>query len=181
MEKNKTKNKKYLLTEKVLNVLAEKSLEFLDLSVKIMFDPKQLARDCGLLYKSPTALRNLQRSPYFKYQDKKFYVTGKGRMKIIRNIIQNKKNKNKKGQWNGIIFDIPEANRRERAFIRRELTMAGCKELQKSVWITPLNIEKELLVLLTLWKKDFKGDIRFLRISKISGEKEVKNYFKDVH
>ena len=55
--------------------------------------------------------------------------------------------------------------------------MMGCKEIQKSVWITPLDIEKELLIILKFWKKDFSGDIRFLRIQAISEEKRIKKYF----
>lgn len=174
------------ISEKVLNFIGEKSLEFLDLSLKIMFDPEDLIRTYwgGSMYRSPSyiprAVYSLKRSSYFKQEGKKFYVTKKGRLRIIKNIIRNKKNQTKKlnGKWLGIIFDIPEVNRKERAFLRRELNMAGCKELQKSVWITHFDIEKELLALLLLWKKDFKGDIRFLKIEKISGEEQIKKYFK---
>lgn len=174
------------LSERVLDLIGGKSLEFLDLSLKIMFDPEDLIRTYwgGSMYRSPSyiprAVYSLKRCPYFKQEGKKFYVTEKGRMRIIKNIIRNKNIQNRRlnSKWLGIIFDIPEANRRERAFLRRELNMAGCKELQKSVWITPFDIEKELLALLLLWKKDFKGDIRFLKIEKISGEEQIKKYFK---
>jgi len=174
------------LSEKVLNFLGEKSLEFLDAGFKIIFDPEDLIKTYwgGSMYKNfsyvPHTIYSLKRSPYFKQEGKKFYVTEKGRMRIIKNIIRNKNIQGKKlsGSWLGIIFDIPEVNRRERAFLRRELNMAGCKELQKSVWITPFDIEKELLALLSLWKRDFKGDIRFLKIEKISGEEQIKKYFK---
>ncbi|MCX6719685.1 MAG: hypothetical protein NTV36_01070, partial [Candidatus Staskawiczbacteria bacterium] len=162
------------LTEKVLHALAEKTGEFISSGIELVFEPRKLAREYGIAFgynqqSFPKMLRTLQRSPYFEYKDKKFYVTEKGRMKIIRDIIRNKKRSRKifNGQWNGIIFDIPEANRRERAFIRSELNAAGCKELQKSVWVTPYDIEKELRALLVLWKKDFKGDIRFLKINQI--------------
>ena len=179
------KKREESLGDKVLNFIGEKSLEFLDLGLTIMFDPEELIRTYGItLYKNPSyiprVVNNLKKSPYFGRRGEKFYVTEKGRMRIIKNIIRNKNVHVKilKGSWLGIIFDIPEANRRERAFLRRELNMAGCKELQKSVWITPFDIEKELLALLSLWKKDFKGDIRFLKIEKISGEEQIKKYFK---
>jgi len=183
----KKKKKKESFSERVLNALLEKSLDFFDLSFKILFDPQELIRSSGMLhgYASPVNFSGkiLKRSPYFKNEGKNFYVTERGRLKIIKTIIRSKINKkglDKKwnGKWFGIIFDIPEANRKERSFLRRELNMAGCKELQKSVWITPFDIEKELLALLNLWKKDFRGDIRFIKIEKISGEDEIMDYFK---
>ena len=179
------RSEKEPLTEKVLTFLAEKSLEFLDLGLSIMLDPKEAIRAGGMTsYKSSVwasrIIYNLKRSPYFEAQGEKLYVTEKGRMKIIRNIIQNKKKDSKKwnGFWLGIIFDIKETNRKERAFLRRELYSAGCSELQKSVWITHLDIEKELLALLQLWKKDFNGDIRFLKIKEISDQDQLKKRFK---
>jgi hypothetical protein len=169
-------------SDKVLKFIGEKSFEFLDLSFKIMFDPEEIIKKYGCTFSyAPRAIYNLKKSPYFAQQDKKFYVTEKGRIRIIKNIIKNKKIQTKKlnGKWFGIIFDIPEANRRERAFLRRELNMVGCRELQKSVWITPFDIEKELLALLSLWRKDFRGDIRFLKIDKISGEEKIKKIFQN--
>lgn len=178
-------NREESLSEKVLKFLGEKSMDFLNLGLIIMFDPDKLIREYGItLYKSPSyipkAVQKLKKSPYFAKKGSKFYVTEKGRIKIIKNILKRKNQVDKElsGLWLGIIFDIPEANRRERAFLRRELTMAGCKELQKSVWVTPFDIEKELLALLALWKKDFMGDIRFLKIKEISGEADFKKRFK---
>ena len=177
---SRIKNKEPL-PEKVLKFIGEKSLEFFDLSFKLVFDPEEIIKNYGFTFSyAPRAIYNLRKSPYFNQEGKKFYVTEKGRIRIIKNIIRNKNIQAKKlsGSWLGIIFDIPEANRRERAFLRRELNMAGCKELQKSVWVTPFDIEKELLALLSLWKRDFKGDIRFLKIEKISGEEQIKKRFK---
>lgn len=175
------KRKNESLAEKILTSIAEKSLDFLNLSLKIIFDPREIIKEYGFsLYKSPSfskAVYNLKRNSYFRRQGGDLYVTEKGRMQIIRNLIKNQKLRNKNKFWFGIIFDIPEANRKERAFLRRELSMAGCKELQKSVWVTPFDIEKELSALLQLWKKDFKGDIKFLKIQKISGEGELRKRF----
>jgi len=170
--------------EKVLNILGEKSREFLDESLKMIFDPAEFIKTYGfVLYGNPTPARvsyALRRSPYFKREGKKFYVTEKGRIRIIKNIIKKRSGEEEKfrGVWFGIIFDIPEAKRRDRSFLRRELRTMGCRELQHSVWITPFDIEKEMLVLIKLWRKDFAGDIRFLKISKISGEAEIEKRFK---
>ena len=120
----------------------------------------------------------MKRSPYFSVKDNKFYLSSKGRIEIIKIIIKEKsKTKKWDGKWWAIIFDIPEASRRERNFLRKELKWLGFKELQHSIWFTPYNIEKELLVLLKLWNKDFKGDIRFLKIDKITEDKDLKKLF----
>jgi len=182
--KDKKKEKKEPLSNKILQVLAERVKDLFDVGAVMFFEPKKFIGRYGFnLYRNdsyymPKEFSNLKRSPYFKYQDKKFYVTEKGRIKIIKNILANKKeNKKWDNLWRVIIFDIPEANRRERRFLRDELKWVGCKEVQKSVWITPFDVEKELLVLLELWKKDFSGDIRFLKVSEISGAKELKSRF----
>lgn len=164
--------------EKVLNYLGETTINLLDVSFKLVFDPHEIIKKYGFTFSySNMVIYRLKKSPYFKFEKNKIYITEKGRMRIIKNIIQNKKIKNLNNSWLGIIFDIPETNRRERDLLRKELRSFGCRELQKSVWITPFDIEKELEALLLLWKKDFKGDIRFLKIEKISGEEEIKKYF----
>lgn len=180
-KKRKIKFRKVLIAEKVLKYLGETSLNLLDLSFKIIFEPEDIVG--GLIqfrgksrYKH---IHNLKNSPYFKHENNKFYVTEKGRIKIIRGIIKDKKIENKEwdGRWRGISFDIPELKRKERDFLRRELKQMSLKEIQKSVWITPYNIEKELSVLLKLWKLDFEGDIRFLVIERIIEDKDIKKFF----
>ncbi len=184
MSRDKKSGDKEPLTKIILNYLGETSKDLLDLSLKIVFDPRALTRGMSLYkdasYYFPQEFSNLKKSSYFKKDGEKFYLTEKGRIKIIKNILRNKKIKNRKwnGVWLGIIFDIPEINRKERAFLRRELEWIGCKELQKSVWVTPFDIEEELLALLKLWKRDFRGDIRFLRIQKITGEDALKKRFE---
>lgn len=184
-EKRKIKPKRESFSTKILDYIGETSKDLLILSARIMFDPKDLARDFGFYggrlhpYYYSREISNLRRNSYFRQEGERFCLTKKGRIKIIKNILKNKSADNSKwpGFWLGIIFDIPEANRRERNFLRRELRYIGCRELQKSVWITPLEIEKELIALLKLWKKDFRGDIRFLKISKITDEENLKKSF----
>jgi len=53
----------------------------------------------------------------------------------------------------------------------------GFVELQKSVWVVPYNIEKELRTLLKLWNVGFRGDIRFLIIDKIEKDEDLKKHF----
>ena len=113
----------------------------------------------------------MKRTGYLKEKAGKLYVTEKGRIKVIKKVLKNKQKTEKKkwdGKWRGIIFDIPEASRKERNFLRRELEWIGMVEAQHSVWLFPFDIEKELKALLKLWKKDFEGDIRFILIEKMN-------------
>jgi len=57
------------------------------------------------------------------------------------------------------------------------LKWLGFKELQKSIWIFPFDIKKELLTLLQLWESDFSGDIRILVIDEITKDENFKKHF----
>lgn len=185
--KNKKRKKVNFPTKILLDYLKEKGEDLLDLSFKIFLDPDSLIRDAGFRVKYPSfssslvklisRLDNAPTGSSFELKNDKIYLTEKGRIKLIKILI-----KEKRGKWDGryraIIFDIPEATRRERRFLRTELKQIGFKELQKSIWVYPYDIEKELLTLLKLWKIDFSGDIRFLRIDQIIDDKDIKKYFK---
>jgi DNA-binding transcriptional regulator PaaX len=171
-------NKTSLITN-VLNYLGETSISLIVGGAQILLDPDKMIREYGITFSySRKSYYNFKNSSCFKASKNKIYLTEKGRVKIIKNFIRNKNNNEKwNGKWMAIVFDIPEANKKERNFLRRELKWMKLKELQHSVWITPFDIEKELLVLLNLWHKDFRGDIRFLKIEKISEDTDLKNYF----
>jgi len=176
-------------TKTVLSYLKDTSKNLLDLSVNIFFDPDALIRNAGFYVKYPSFpsllekwlsnTKNNSPTASLAYTGNKIYLTDSGRIKIIKSII---KDKNKRSSWDGkwraIVFDIPELNRKERRFLRTELKQLEFKELQHSVWVCPFNIEQELSALLKLWKIDFKGDIRFLKIEKIVDDKDIKKYFK---
>ena len=174
------------LSAYILDYLKETSKNLVDLSIDIAIDPEKLIKKAGFYIKYPSitsllfgkSFSNFKRSPYFNYKNNKIYLTDKGRIKIIKSIIKEKNNNEKwDGKWRAIAFDIPELNRKERRFLRTELKWMKFKELQKSIWVCPYNIEKELFVLLKLWKIDFKGDIRFLKIDKITEDKDIIKYF----
>jgi phenylacetic acid degradation operon negative regulatory protein len=181
--------KKDSLPQKLLMALTEKSVEFLNLSLIIVFDPGSLTKGFSLYgdkgFSPPDISRgffNLEKYGFLRSKEengkKKLYLTSKGRIEIIRNILKNKKQKESKwdGKWRGIIFDVPETSRRDRDFLRKELSWIGFKEVQKSVWIYPFEAEKELRALLQLWKMDFAGDIRFLIIEKMDDKDLLKYY-----
>lgn len=47
-------------------------------------------------------------------------------------------------KWRVVIFDIPEKERKTRDFLRRKLVDLGFGELQKSVYISPLDVLRDL-------------------------------------
>lgn len=178
--------RKNSFTRKILNYLKETSKDLLILGGKIILDPHSLMKGWGVYtdtHKGPyyfsQHLSNLKKSQYFEYKKGKFYLTSIGRIKIIKEIIKERKKKIKwDKKWRAIIFDIPELRRKDRSFLRRELKWIGFKELQKSIWVYPFDIEKELTALLRLWKLDFKGDIRFILIERIEKDKDLRKYFQ---
>lgn len=172
------KPQKNSLINKILAHLKDTSADLLDLSVMIVFNPRKLTRGMGIYKNYNYRVYNLKTSPYFTVRDNIFYLSYKGRIEIIKSIIKDKKKLKKwDGKWRAVIFDVPEPNRHERNFLRKELKWMGFKELQHSVWITPYNFEKELICLLELWHRDFSGDIRFLKIEKIVDDQDFKKMF----
>ena len=171
--------RKESLPDKILACLKDKSKDLLDLSVAIVFNPRKLMRGMGIYANyNNYHIYNLKRSPYFVLKDNEFYLSPKGRIEIIRSVIKGKEKVKKWDKiWRAVIFDVPEKKRYQRDFLRKELKWMGFKELQHSIWITPYDMEKELLCLLKLWHKDFRGDIRFLKIEKIVNDEDFKKAF----
>jgi DNA-binding transcriptional regulator PaaX len=177
------------LTKEILDYLGETLKNLFELGMTIVFDPHSLMKGFSL-YHYPSLskpvvqkmiqerINTLKRKGYLKKIEAGWELTPKGRIEIIK-IILWKKLKMKKwdGKWRIIIFDIPEMSRRDRDFLRRELKWIGFIELQKSVWIFPYDMEREILALLKLWRLGFGGDIRFLVAEKITEERELKKQF----
>ena len=71
-------------------------------------------------------------------------LTKKGDERVLR--IQKKlglQPKRKDGQWQMIIFDIPEKKKKLRDVLRSTLRSFGYEYLQDSVWVCPYDVEKE--------------------------------------
>lgn len=182
--------KRNSIPKKILLAIGEKTKDLLEVGFEIVFDYPELLRGTSL-YRDDSlnppmfykGVSNLKRHGYLKVKKiedkKKLYLTPKGRVEIIKSILKQKNGKELKwdGKWRAIIFDVPEVSRRDRDFLRRELSWIGFKELQKSVWIFPYEVEKELKALLQFWKLDFTGDIRFLTIVKIENDEDLRKCF----
>ena len=111
-------------------------------------------------------------------KNKRVIITDKGKVEILRSRILRKRKDNWDKKWRVIIFDVAEDKRKYRDFLRRELKWLGFLELQKSVWIFPFDVEKELRDLVGLFEREIKGDIRFLTIEKMNPEEDFREYFK---
>lgn len=52
------------------------------------------------------------------------------------------------GYWRVVVYDIAENKKQLRSRLRKELKKLGFKFVQRSVWVSPLSLEKELEVFL---------------------------------
>lgn len=86
-----------------------------------------------------------------------------------------KKIKSPGGKWNGkwyvVIFDIPENFKRARFNLRRKLYELGFGLLQKSVFISPYNLLKEIEEITEY--NQIRRYLRFLSVDGIDQEKEL--------
>jgi phenylacetic acid degradation operon negative regulatory protein len=124
------------------------------------------------------AIKKLQSMDYIKINDarKKIYLTEKGLLEFIKFRIHDKKSIWDK-KWRVVIFDIPEKERSQRDFLRKQLKWLGFKELQKSVWIFPYDIKKETEEMLEICDLVISSDIRFMTVEKIEDDKDLRDYF----
>lgn len=110
-------------------------------------------------------LSNLERGGYIKRREGKrtVFLTDKGIQEILKYKMKNQHlEKPWDGKWRLIVFDIQEATRKDRDYLRRQLKWIGFEELQKSVWIFPYEIRDELKEFIKLCKFEFQGDVRFI-------------------
>lgn len=125
------------------------------------------------------AIKDLSKMNYIKINkdSKRVYLIDKGALELLKfKLLRSRPEWDKK--WRIIIFDIPENRRQQRDFLRKRLKWLGFKELQKSAWIFPYDIKKEVEELLTICNFDSQeGDIRFLTVEKMENDKDLKKYF----
>ncbi|PIP24905.1 MAG: CRISPR-associated endonuclease Cas2 [Candidatus Nealsonbacteria bacterium CG23_combo_of_CG06-09_8_20_14_all_36_12] len=81
-------------------------------------------------------------------EKKGLLITQKGKDKILK--IRNKlllsfpKKKRKDGKWLMVAFDIPEKRKGIRNYFREKLIEFGFQNFQKSIWISPFDVLKEV-------------------------------------
>jgi DNA-binding transcriptional regulator PaaX len=108
----------------------------------------------------------------------KLVLTKKGRLKSLNCRLNNLKNKKDKwdGKWRMVAFDIPEKYKRGRDSLRRKLKSIGFCELQKSVFVTPINCIKEIKLLVDFF--ELGKYVRFGVLQSIDNEEYFKKLFK---
>jgi len=114
---------------------------------------------------------------YKKGDERYLTLTRKGKLEVARHALRARRLGSWDGKWRIIIFDIPEATRKDRNFLRKQLKWLGFFELQKSVWIFPYEIKVELQNFLKLCKVELNGDIRFLTAEHIDNDRDLRQYF----
>ena len=100
-----------------------------------------------------TTLHRLKKKGLIESNNKVWNITQKGK-EYLKNQLSKKLPKLKLIRAEGkpsqkknmiIIFDIPEAERRKRDWLRETLGILGFSQLQKSVWIGPAPLPKDFL------------------------------------
>jgi CRISPR-associated endonuclease Cas2 len=114
---------------------------------------------------------------YKKGGERYLRITQKGKVEIIRYELKEKTRGRWDKKWRVVIFDIPEATRKDRNFLRRQLKWLGFSELQKSVWVFPYETKNELKEFIKLCKVELRGDIRFLTVDQIDEDGDLRRHF----
>lgn len=79
-------------------------------------------------------------------------ITKKGLEKIFKVAFRKiKKHQRKDGKYLMVVFDIPETKRTLRNLFREILQDLGFKFFQKSIWISPFDVLKELQEIIKNW------------------------------
>ncbi len=78
--------------------------------------------------------------------------------------------------WRLILFDIPHAKRQARDALRGKLLQLGFYALQKSVFITPRQCEREIDFIAAIF--DVRKHILILPVSRFEGDEKLQHYFR---
>lgn len=118
----------------------------------------------------------------YKFLEKKliqnvesFTITKKGKYKALKYIIKNKPQKKWDGKLRLIIFDIPEEIAYKRQRFRENLQLLGFKYLQKSAWLCPYDIRKELGIIVDYL--NIREYVEFMVIEKLEDDERIKKLF----
>lgn len=105
-------------------------------------------------------------------------LTKKGKIRALNLKLEDIKNKKEKwdGKWRMLAFDVPEKYKRERDALRQKLKNIGFRELQKSVFVTPMKCEKEMLAFIGLF--ELEKYVRFGIMEFIDNENFLKKVFE---
>jgi len=124
------------------------------------------------------SFNSLQRSDFWRLlRDGKYRLTEKGIDKLEQIQISDFHKRRKwNGWWRIVIFDIKEDKRAARDALRRKLKNFGFYSLQKSVFVSPFDYQKEIAALADFF--DANDDIEYIIAKNLGGkEAEVRSFF----
>ncbi|MEK7652399.1 MAG: hypothetical protein AAB334_00375 [Patescibacteria group bacterium] len=129
------------------------------------------------------AMDRLQNKKYVKKYKKGgidvVEITENGRKEVLKYKLDEIKIKEQKrwdGIWRIIMFDIPEKKKTARDGLTLKLIKMGCAPIQKSVFVSPYECEKEIKFIGEYF--DIAKHIIFLETNKISNEDSLKDEFE---
>jgi len=115
-----------------------------------------------------------------KYEDEStiIFLTKKGGYAAMNCLLDRIRNKNKTWdkKWRMVAFDIPEKYRIGRNALREKLKKIGFCGLQKSVFITPYDCEKEIKMLIDFF--ELGKYVSFGTLESVDNENYFKKFFK---
>lgn len=102
-------------------------------------------------------------------------ITDKGRTEVLKYDIENWEPKKEKwdNKWRMVFFDVEEKRRRKRVELIHYLKSLGLQEFQKSVYITPFDVEKEIRYLREVL--EIPNNIKFCVAEKVDNEQELRD------
>ncbi len=124
------------------------------------------------------SFNSLQRSGFW-YLSKfgKYELTNKGMAKLEQMRIRESVKKQKwDSYWRIVIFDITEDKKAARDALRRKLKNFGFYPLQKSVFVSPFDCQKEIMILADFFEVN--DDIEYITARTLGGrEPEIRKFF----
>jgi hypothetical protein len=79
------------------------------------------------------------------------------------------------GKWRVVFFDIEETKRLRRDRLRGYMEKIGLKQMQRSVWVSPYDIDDEIKYLREIL--EVPNDIKLGLLEKIENEEELRDWF----
>lgn len=124
-----------------------------------------------------TILWRLQKKGLVKKTEKQYQLTLQG-FKIIKNI---KTGDNFElvwdGKWRMLMFDIPEKKRKERDWLRYQLSCINYQPIQKSIFIGKQPIEENVWE--DIMERNLNKCIRLITVGEIDDDEILHNFFND--
>lgn len=128
-------------------------------------------------------LRRLQERRLIDYQELdggqvKITLTKKGKKEsLVYNLDDIKLDSERwDGKWRLVMFDIPHSKKKAREALRGKLKSIGFYPIQKSVFLTPYECEKEIDFMCSIF--EVRDHVLVFYVGNFEGEEKLKHHFK---